>query len=288
MIFSDYGFKIAVDYFIENCEVYFLTHAHFDHMKGFPKIWNRKKPLVLSQITRDILTAKGYKLSEFVITPEIGETLHFNDFDFKVTCLDANHCIGSMIFAFEKNGKKIIHTGDFKFDEGMKEHIKKFKNPDKLYLDTTYNHPDYIFPSQDDTIEKIIKIIRDTGKKEIFIGVYEIGKDKLLLSIYEIFGEPFYVPDKKYKVYKHIGLEKVVTREKDKTRFRAFSRQYLEGKYFRKPDDAIVIIPTGWSVNKKNKNGYFYIPYSEHCDYIELRNFLKFINAKNIISIIEY
>ncbi|MFC1724391.1 hypothetical protein ACFL4T_02100 [candidate division KSB1 bacterium] len=288
MVFEDFGCRIAVDEFNVESDYYFLTHCHYDHMKGFPKNWDRNKPLILSNISRDVLVSRGYNLNEFNVAVDAGESLDFTEHDFSVQFIDANHCIGSLIYVFFNNRKKIIHTGDFRFNDTIKNDIKSYRNPDKLYLDTTYNHPNYVFPSQEETISEVIKILRNSDNKEIFLGVYEIGKDKLLMSVYEIFGEPFYVSAPKFKIYKNIGLEKLVTKDKESTRFRAYSRQYMEGKYFRKPEDSVVIIPTGWAIDKMKNGKFHYVPYSEHCDFIELNNFIEFVKPEKIVSICEF
>jgi len=288
MIINDFSFKIGVDEFDVECDIYFLTHCHQDHMKGFPKQWNSEKPLILSKISRDILISRKYTLNQNIITVLPGDELLLENAGIKVTTLDANHCIGSLIFVLESEDKKVIYTGDFKYCPTNHKEIEKFKKVHKLYIDTTYNHPDYIFPQQETAINEIIRIIRKNNNKQIYIGVYEIGKEKILLKIYELFGKPFYVPLKKYRLYNDIGLGKIVTRNKESTKFCAYSRIYLEGKYFKPVNNSVVIIPTGWSIDNANKNNYYYVPYSEHCDFIELNSFIELINPKEIVSICDY
>ena len=100
MVFKDFGCTIAVDEFNVESDYYFLTHCHYDHMKGFPKDWDRSKPLIMSNISRDVLVSRGYKLNEFIVTVDAGGSLDFKECGFSVKFFDANHCIGSLIYVF--------------------------------------------------------------------------------------------------------------------------------------------------------------------------------------------
>ena len=63
----------------------------------------------------------------------------------QVKIIDANHCPGSCMFLLEGYFGTILHTGDFRFDPKILEHIKDNKI-DTLYLDDTFCSPEYDFP----------------------------------------------------------------------------------------------------------------------------------------------
>ena len=62
-----------------------------------------------------------------------------------VTAMDANHCPGALLLLFElPDGRRILHTGDMRWDECMKSYAAIAGRPiDELYLDTTFCDPRY-------------------------------------------------------------------------------------------------------------------------------------------------
>lgn len=61
----------------------------------------------------------------------------------RVTALDANHCPGALLLLFElPDGRRILHTGDMRWDESMKQYSAFASGAiDELYLDTTFCDP---------------------------------------------------------------------------------------------------------------------------------------------------
>jgi hypothetical protein len=126
--------------------------------------------------------------------------------------------------------------------------------------------------------------------KEVFLAVYSIGKTKLLAEVVRKFGMPVYVTDKVMRLYRAMGLADLVTRDAGVTNLRAYSRgyydRYFPWKHRRFRSTHAVIIPTGWAVDVRHcPNGYFYVPYSEHCDYRELCEFRELLRAKKTVPI---
>jgi DNA ligase-1 len=69
----------------------------------------------------------------------------------KVIFIDANHCPGAAQILFElPNGRRYIHCGDMRYSPRMLDnpHLRRFKNADAVFLDTTYAHPKHCFPAQ--------------------------------------------------------------------------------------------------------------------------------------------
>jgi DNA cross-link repair 1A protein len=131
-----------------------------------------------------------------------------------VTLLPANHCPGSVMFLFEMKHessdtqtKYILHTGDFRCDETILSHdflapyrrdstLSSSKWLDIVYLDTTYNSPEWCFPSQKDILDQCCAymkrlIIAENNRKLspfqylIMIGSYTIGKERIAIRLAE-------------------------------------------------------------------------------------------------------
>ncbi|KAI8442118.1 hypothetical protein MSG28_005744 [Choristoneura fumiferana] len=99
-----------------------------------------------------------------------------------------------LIFALSI-GKTVLHTGDFRANPAM-ESYPLFWNTDihTIYLDTTYCNSRYDFPTQDQSLEMALSLLRQkkmalekVGKKFssvlIVCGTYTIGKEKFFLGM---------------------------------------------------------------------------------------------------------
>jgi hypothetical protein len=87
-----------------------------------------------------------------------------------------------------------------------------------------------------------------------------------------------------FRLYKTLELDYLATTDRESTRFRAHAMGYF-GKYFKvDPATRLVIVPTGWAVDRRyGKEGFFFVPYSEHCDYDELCEFIGLVKARDVI-----
>lgn len=87
----------------------------------------------------------------------------------RVTCIDANHCVGAAMFLIEGDGKAILYTGDIRAEVWWVNSL--VQNPvllpytlgprrlDCIYLDTTFatkNQPYREFPSKAAGIQELL------------------------------------------------------------------------------------------------------------------------------------
>src|SRR5690606_12142771 len=172
--------------------------------------WTHGK-IYCSTVTAKLVVLKLKVKEEFVVglpwetdveVPETG--------GIKVRLIAANHCPGSAIFLFtDKNGKRILHCGDFRASSDMVRHpeLKKSKI-NEVYLDTTYLNPKYAFPPQKEVIEACAQLCVSLSKGEsssashnpfslskagaaatsktkllVVIGTYNIGKERICVGI---------------------------------------------------------------------------------------------------------
>lgn len=178
------GLSICVDAFrygaVAGCQAYFLSHFHSDHYVGLTSHWSHG-PIYCSKVTANLVKQQLRVDPRFVIALEFEQPLDLPGTNgVRVTMIPANHCPGSSLYLFEKvvgkkfNGEpklqRILHCGDFRACRQHVEHpllmpevrckisgkIKEQKI-DVCYLDTTYLHPKYAFPSQ----EAVIKACAD-------------------------------------------------------------------------------------------------------------------------------
>eukprot|EP00501_MAST-03F_sp_TOSAG23-6_P000204 GSMAST32.ASY1.ANO1.207.1 assembled CDS len=137
------GANIVVDTFKEFHEpvVYFLTHAHSDHLVGLTQGWSRG--IIYCTALTKLFLQENFGIDDsHIIALEVGKSSLFSLPN--VTPIDANHCPGAVMFLFEGSyipGDTILHTGDFRYNPTIMNNILSLKQIHTLYLDNTYILP---------------------------------------------------------------------------------------------------------------------------------------------------
>ncbi|GEM_PF-1916058 len=279
---------VRVDHFARGTDVYFLTHYHSDHMSGLKAGWHRGT-IFCSRDTAALLRAgKGLPEDRIHVLPlEKPETIELLHGPVTVTAFDANHCPGACMFHFENGKERTLVTGDFRLDDAMRKRLPRFEGVDTLLVDVTYDRPRYAFPTQADVIEKIVQRVAASDKELTAVLTYTVGKNKILNGLFEAFGEPFFLEPRHLPLFQALGYGNMVTGDPDHARFFALGPRALEptlrrlhGNWRRK---ALVIHPTGWAVDGRIRPGSVGFPYSEHCSWPELCEFLEAVQPGRIV-----
>ncbi|MED6173884.1 hypothetical protein PIB30_063885 [Stylosanthes scabra] len=299
----------AFKYLRGDCSHWFLTHFHLDHYQGLTKSFSHGK-IYCSSITASLVNMNiGIAYDKIHVLP-LNEKVSIDGID--VTCLDANHCPGSIIILFQPpNGKAVLHTGDFRYSEVIANNPFLRMSPiHTLILDTTYCNPQYDFPKQ----EAVIQFVIDAIQAEAFnpqtlflIGSYTIGKERLFLEVARTLHKKVYVTAAKLRLLKCLGFK-----EEDMQWFTSnqhesnihvspmwtlasFKRlKHISSQYAGRFSLIVAFSPTGWTFGKGKKKSpgrrwqqgtviRYEVPYSEHCSYAELKEFVKLISPDNII-----
>lgn len=307
------GTHFAVDAFsygdIPSVKHYFLTHFHSDHYSGLKK--NFSKLLYCSKITGDLCVSRLGVNPKCIHVLNLEETTRIEGVD--VTAVDANHCPGAvMLFFCLPNGKTILHTGDFRASPAM-ESYPVFWNSDvhTIYLDTTYCNPRYDFPTQEQSLEMALSLLRTkktalekVGKKFssvlIVCGTYTIGKEKFFLGMARRVGCSVWACPEKDKVLQTVEGRSFCTSPPHSCQLHAVPmrdlsheklKSYLEslnGAF----TEVVAFKPSGWENGKnttveKDMVTIHGIPYSEHSSFSELIRFVKFLKPKQVVPTVD-
>ncbi|KAM7278267.1 hypothetical protein ACFE04_005401 [Oxalis oulophora] len=298
---------------------FFLSHFHSDHYSGISSNWSRGI-IFCSQITANLLIDILHVSSQFVFALPLGETVVIDGSE--VTLIDANHCPGAVQFLFkvidDDQFNKYVHTGDFRFCDEMKydKLLSEFVNCDAVFLDTTYCHPKFIFPAQQESVDYIVSIIEKVGRNDVgskksvlfLVATYVIGKEKILVEIARRCGRKVYVDAKKMAVLRVLGMEEgIFTEDENESDVHVVGwnvlgetwpyfrpnflkmKEIMEEKGYEK---VIGFVPTGWTyevkrnkfaVRTKDEFEIHLVPYSEHSNYDELREYVGFLKPKKVI-----
>ncbi|KAM2969073.1 hypothetical protein FF2_016230 [Malus domestica] len=299
----------AFKYLRRDCSHWFLTHFHMDHYQGLTKSFCHGK-IYCSSITAKLVNMKiGIPWDSIQVVP-VNQKMNIAGIN--VTCLDANHCPGSIIILFEPpDSKAVLHTGDFRYsDSAASMSFLQACSIHTLILDTTYCNPQYDFPKQEAVIQFVIDAIQAEtfNPKTLFlIGSYTIGKERLFLEVARVLRKKIYVNAGKLHTLKCLDFPEEdmqwFTLNEQESHIHvvpmwtlaSFKRlKHISNQYSGRFSLIVAFSPTGWTFGKGKKKSpgrrsqqgtviRYEVPYSEHSSFTELKEFVKLVSPVEII-----
>lgn len=265
---------------------FFLSHFHSDHYGGLNGKFDRGtiycSPITAALVASSLRVNPKYLHPVPLNTPTMIEGV-------EVTLFEANHCPGAAIFLFRlPDGTLHLHTGDFRFDGDLPDHIALLALQGKisnLYLDTTYANPSYSFPHQQLVIAAMLDMVAPYARDPntlFLVGTYTIGKERMFLALAERFGLKFYAKPSKMKILKCLEIDTVLQEYSTTNEYEArihvvpifdLSLKKLEEMFDAMPliqspaalkvkapprtrwNRIIAIRPTGWAYSSSKKYG---------------------------------
>lgn len=293
--FDEFPFR-RVDRRKVSSDYYFLSHAHSDHTSGLRLILSDPDATIICSKETSAVIKVLFGIPQekcLIISPT--QSLDFDKYT--VHAIDANHCLGSLMFVIEsKKGLKEVYTGDFRLGQPILDELNLIQGAAHMWLDYTYGTNEiFQFPPREKMISEMISLILSEDNypsRDVWIAVYQIGKELLLKTISEALKIKIWASDVKVKIYKEIGGEwDIFTTDADSGVF-VGSRRMVEGLHGinkhdqRRMMDALRISPTGWSARLRHKRlDVHFFPYSDHCSYLEVHEFIKLARAKKITKV---
>ncbi|MBD3230918.1 MAG: hypothetical protein GF329_22255 [Candidatus Lokiarchaeota archaeon] len=292
-----------------------FSHGHSDHYAiSMLKTRNLK---ILSEETLQILNNRIKKASNKIRNYKIieeNQTLEFgDDKEIKITAFNAGHCVGSLQFLIQLNGRKIVYTGDFCLENRMGYRRGKIIEGTDLIIDSTYFDKKYQFPPRNETYTEIFKWIKsrlvDKNQSNLIIFGRRLGTCQELTSLLnfcslkdqyniKIYTHPlvYFVNNIHSDYYENLGdyeyLKNPIanrtefgtgTSKSEKSIyiapfFLSFKKQ-IEKKFPEHNLENFGVI-TGWTLNKR-----FYIkgfPLTSHGDYNQIMYYKSKSRAKEV------
>jgi len=156
-----------------------ISHAHSDHTAGFTN--NLLK--IVTPETLEIYKAVFGKPTR-VHTIQLGNQYTLEDGG-TLQLHPAGHMLGAAQFVVERNGTRLVYTGDFNLQSTM---TAKGAHPipcDVLLMEATYGRPDAVFPPREQVYTEIVEWTSrelKKGKVPVF-RVYATGKAQEIIRI---------------------------------------------------------------------------------------------------------
>ena len=360
VVASEDEYDICVDtwnYCATNCSrkgkstFYFLTHAHQDHLRGaredlFDDDDDDQQGMVYcTETTKMLLVRKFPRLESRVkileydsvemvsVASRDATKKEKEDARFNVYCLDAGHCPGSAMFVFEGAFGKVLHTGDFRREDWcgslptpLPKVLDNRKMPpvDVLYLDNTYNNPEYDHPPRTVALERIVKLIMEIEpERPVILLLDSLGKEDVVIAVSQATKSKVFLNKDRYNDWIKLGFGKEYVCNRlgpnESTRVRVLPKSagrnkeivckmLVSGLKNYKEWGPLVISPTGWArvseqmreedekremdterkekMTNEEKMEWVRrsVPYSLHSSYRELETFVKRIQPRKIIG----
>lgn len=296
---------IAVDNFTARVQakatVYFLSHFHADHYEGLSSGF-KAGIIYCSKVTSNLIKYKFPGIEKKLIKDlDIG-SLHClpigddQGSTFNVKLIPANHCPGSVMFYFEGDFGKYLHTGDFRAAPELLKMVDDLQI-DRLFVDTTFSNPKWHFASKEVAIAQVLDLIeKEPTHTEIFLDCEMLGTEPILLAVASHFSTKLHVTKQKFLFLENLPqMKDIITLNSNETRFHVvrlpFSNQTPKiGVQFPshykviKPSTQWFGLPHNVAVNiakhttiPKYAAGIWHVLYSIHSSHEELFDFITHV-----------
>jgi putative mRNA 3-end processing factor len=270
----------------------FVSHAHTDHLflrrrKGLKS----SRQILASYATSIIANSRGHGLENPVETPE------------EYRLVDTGHILGSRGFLIPD---ELFYTGDISMRNRAFLRGAKLPQAKNLIVESTFARPEYVFPSLNRCIHEANELISEMygrGVPIILMG-YPLGKAQLLTEFFRHW-DPMIVHESVHKmnsVYRQLGvpLKECLTflQAKERGMFQLgvpwiMISPFMSGgvefvKAMKSCCKAVTVGFTGWATRERFRHvmGLDYaIPLSDHCDYNELLEIIKYCKPEKVYTI---
>jgi len=255
----------------------FISHAHSDHVA-------RHRRIFASRETGRLLRNRVGPRSEIVELP-VNEPVRMEDAT--ITLFPSGHMLGAMQILVERDGCRLVYTGDFSLEGGFTSPPAEVKACDVLIMETTYGLPHYRFPPKGETLDRIEGFVRETlddGFTPVLLA-YALGKSQELIRALGDRGFRLAVHEKAFEfatAYVELGVPL--------RRFHRFPEEF-------RPGDTVVVPPhlgrtrdvrrhiprprtafiSGWAIDGSPVGRYEQnaFPLSDHADFPALLDYVR-------------
>lgn len=264
-----------------------ISHAHADHIEAHQQF---------------IATPATAAFLRMRIAPDIrAQELPFgtpiDEGTFMITLHPAGHILGSAMIAIEREGEKLVYSGDFRLRRSLTAEAARVPECDALIVESTYGSPKWRFPSRDDLQPRLADLCREIvarGKTAVLLA-YSLGKAQetmAMLANEELRIVVHPVIARTAAIYERLGVSL--------GRFEVWDRQrslvgpnttldlrekvvilppHMQNELRRIPRRETVSL-TGWALHRPPFGSDHALPLSDHADFDELLEAVELSRAK--------
>ena len=266
-----------------------ISHAHSDHTG------KHRRPIVTPNT---LLLLRDYLKNADPVVLDYGEPLDTPSCI--VTLYPAGHCLGSAqtLVVSKATGHRLLYTGDIKTRPSPTNEPLEAVKADTLVIESTYGHPDYAFPSQEQTLATATRTLRtwlSRGERPVALG-WRLGKAQellhhLLTDGFDVVVEPGIY--QAVEAYREAGVE-------FPGQVAAFDGHWPEGTIALFPpgrsSQALrdyryqrTVEMTGWAASENRhpwrRPADASLPYSDHADFNDLLGYVDIVNPQRVYTV---
>ncbi len=264
-----------------------ISHAHSDHIAGHTSI---------------VATPETARIFRHRIGESQVEALSYGqrrDYGrYALTFYPAGHCLGSAQVLVEADGERLVYTGDIKLRPNVTAEDAVVVPCDTLVMESTFGDPQYRFPPDVATAERLYAAVERalSDERVPVVLAYALGKSQEALELLlrrgyrvTLHGSVWNVAE----IYRELGVE-------FSGEYERYDREQLKWRVLIAPPGCrrqpmILNIPrrylimlTGWAMSKSAPYMYkgvdLVLPLSDHADFDELVRLARESGAARIIT----
>lgn len=264
-----------------------FSHAHSDHATGRPaQVWATPETLGLYRLR----WPETIEVVQNLIPLEFGVPFEFAGAT--LTSWPAGHIVGAAQLCIEKDGYRIVYTGDLKLRAPICGRATEIVRCNRLVVESTFGLPIYHFLDQAEARRRILQFAAEAFAETatpVFLG-YPLGRGQEIAHVLATAGVPTSVHGAMYKflpIYEAAGYHfpgvEPYSAKADRGRALVVvpgMRDYLEAR-----GEVRVAYVSGWAAlaNARTRaNAHELIPYSDHADFSELLDLVAGTGAQQI------
>jgi putative mRNA 3-end processing factor len=265
----------------------FVSHAHSDHVAAGQNVLATRE--TISLIRRVWQLSGGYKPIPYRQELRVSDSV-------SVKALNSGHVLGSAMFRLDIGGESLVYTGDINTVPTLTTNPAEPVDADVFVIETTYGHPDYVFPPRHKTEAWILKWVSKTlaeGALPAF-KAYSIGKSQELIKLFNTYTSLPVVVGKTVanasKTYVENGVKLDFIRSGTRD-----AAEVLGGGEAVYIDSQVRSVPvhrrvkwatvTGWAVKGCPEGFDAAFPLSSHADYRGLLNYVEENRPRKVYTI---
>ncbi|MBV2185529.1 MAG: ligase-associated DNA damage response exonuclease [Rhizobium sp.] len=257
-----------------------ITHGHSDHARaGHQNVLATRQTLDIMRIrygTSFCGSEQAVAFGEIIVIDGVAVSFH-----------PAGHVLGSAQIAVEKDGTRIVTSGDYKRSADPTCAAFEPVACDVFITEATFGLPVFHHPDPADEMARLLTSLRQFPERSHLVGAYALGKAQRVISLLRRSGydQPVYIHGALAKLcdyYAGQGIELGELRPAtdDEQRARDFRGQVIVGppsafndRWARRFSDPLPVFASGWMmVRQRAKQRGVELPLviSDHCDWPEL------------------
>lgn len=268
----------------------FISHSHGDHLSGL----NTQMNNYITPETQDILFYR-YNLppSHFSTIP-YKKRIRFDTLE--ITAHNAGHILGSAQYEINSPNITCVYTGDINCMNMLTTTSAEIIQCDVLIMESTYGHPNYVFPSFGETCTNMVTWALNCLNKEIIpvFQVYSTGKAQEVNKIFNTFTKlpvvvtPLIAQVNKAYEKNNIALSYFCSNTDEGQELLNKKRcVFLTSRHKNNlpPKTYSTAAATGWAYNSWTNKYDAAFPLSGHADFKQLINYVKNVNPRKVLTL---